>query len=224
MKNIFLLLLAICLSSLSVQAQKVIESANAFSEKSDPEAKKVLKKLSDQYKASPGIQAEFTLTLENGEDTEVQSGKLSQKGNNFRVLLEGTEVICDGETLWLRQKSTNTVQINNYDPEENIEFMSPNKIFQIYEAEKDFFYAIINKTSKTTSIEFKPRDRDSDYMKMRLEVDNAKNEIKSIKIFEKEGGRYTLKIESLDSKSFKDSYFKFDKSKYPGIDIEDMRI
>lgn len=222
MKNILLLLFALCISSFSLQAQKVVESANAFSEKSDPEAKKILKKLSDQYKSSSGIKAEFSLIIENGDDTEVQAGKVFQKGDKFRFILEGTEVICDGETLWLKQG--NNVQINNYDPEENIEFMSPNKIFQIYEAEKDFFYAITKKDSKTTSIEFKPRDRDSDYMKMRLEIDNSKNEVKSIKIFEKEGGRYTLKIKSLSSESFKDSYFKFDKSKYPGVDIEDMRI
>ncbi len=217
MKNIFLIFLAVCFASFTMQAQ----TSKGAQEINDPAAKKILKKLSDRYKSSEGLQADFSLILENGEDKEVQAGKLSQKDDKFRVLLGDNEIFCDGETIWLKQK--NNVQINNYDPEEDTDFMSPNKIFQIYEAEKEFFYAITRKDSKKTSIEFKPRDRDSEYMKMRLEVDNIKNEIISIKVFDKEGGRFTLKIKSFEKKTFKDSYFQFDKSKYPGVDVEDMR-
>jgi outer membrane lipoprotein carrier protein len=78
---------------------------------------------------------------------------------------------------------------------------------------------------KVTQIEFKPLDRDSEYSKMVLYVDEKSKEMAQMKVFSKDGGRYTLKINDIvANKKYAMETFTFDESKFPGIHIEDLRI
>ncbi len=197
------------------------QAPKRFKEKSDPEARKILKKLGDTYQTEEGVFLEYQLVLEFGQNKEIQVGNIYQKGKNYHVNNNGNEIICNGSSVWVYNKKQNEVQINDY--EEDEEVLSPTKILNIYKAEKEYFYAITGADSKGYRIEFKPLDVDSEIMKIRIAVDKSKTVLKSVKIFGDDGGRYTFNIKSLKNKKISSSQFKFDKAKYPGVKVIDLR-
>lgn len=216
MKHIIACLLVI--TSLSIFAQN-----KSYSENSDPEAKKVLQKLQKSIANQDGITATFTLIIQAGDDKEVQTGEIMQKGEFYRVKNSGNEIICNGEVVWVYIKKQNEVQINDFD-EDDEDIMSPSKIMKIYEHEKDFFYAITNEDTRFYQIEFKPRDQDAEYKKIRLEVKKGNHTLSKVVVFGQDGTRYTFQVNSISKKTIAPSNFKFTKSKYPGVKVIDMRL
>ena len=210
---------------LFAQQKKDPIKAPAFVEKSDPEATKTLNKLRDKFQKYPALSGDFVLTIEGGKNKETQQGKIAQKGDKYRIINGGNELICDGKTIWMYQKTganANSVQINDFDPADE-DMLAPNNLFKLYEQENKFFYAITNEVGTLQEIEFKPLDKKSEYNKIRLKVDKLKLEIKEVKVFGKDGMRYTLVLNNLGSANLEDSYFRFDKSKYPGVKVNDLR-
>lgn len=208
---------AALLLSLCAQAQ-----APKFEEKSDPAAKKILDKLRDKYKAYGAMTAEFTLTIEAGPNKEEQTGKIAQSGSKYFATVGNRDMICDGKTVWMMDKKANEVQISDYDPNDG-EILSPDKLFRIHESDKEYIYAISSEDSGNTYIEFKPLAKNADFFKIRLAIDKTKNELKSVKVFAKDGARYTLNIKKIAAAELADTHFRFDKAKYPGVVVNDLR-
>jgi outer membrane lipoprotein-sorting protein len=93
----------------------------------------------------------------------------------------------------------------------------------------DFLYAITEKTKENgkllTQIEFKPKDKKSEYSKLRISIDEKAGTIQSIKAFSKDGARYAFVIAKFTpNKTFGKAYFQFEPKKYPGIKVEDLRM
>lgn len=191
----------------------------------DPQAKRILDKLKKDYDSYKSMEVDFTLTIDLPEQSaEVQDGKLGQKGDQFFVKLDDKQIFCNGKTVWLYLPSNNEVQINDADFDQDEASMSPQTMMRIYESDQ-YYYAITEHSGNTVSIEFKPNDSESEYSKMRLVVDKVKNQMKSLKIFAKDGSRYTLEMKKLTpNATFSPDAFTFDPSKYTGIYIEDLRI
>lgn len=196
---------------------------------SDPEAKRILDKIKKEYDGFKSISVDFDLVLSLPEqEEEIQKGYLKQKGEKFVAKIADQEIFCNGKSIWVHLISNNEVQINDFDPEESEDMLSPKDMLRIYE-KGDYIYAItdeeIVKGKRLTLIEFKPTDRNSEYIKMRLAVDTKANRVYSVKVFSRDGSRYTLKVNNLKANPVLDeSVFAFDKSKYPGVRVEDLRI
>lgn len=222
-KPLFLPLIALLLSTFS------FGQTTAPTEKSDPEAKKVLDKIRKKYDAYKTVEAAFSLTIEvPGKDTEVQKGSIAQAGEQFRLDMDDQVIISDGKSTWVYLKKNNEVQINDAEPGGQSEFMTPKELLRRYQ-KGDFLYAITEKTTVggklLTHIEFKPKNRNSDYSKLRVSVDAKALTIESIKAFAKDGSRYTFKITRLSpNKTLSADYFVFDAKKYPGVHVEDLRM
>jgi len=197
------------------------QEPKAFKEKSDPEAKKILKKLKKNFDTNSGIHVKYKLTMEFGDEKEIQDGEIYQQEDKYYIKNEGNIIICDGKTVWYYTKKQNEVQINDYYPEEDL--LSPSKILNIYKADDEYFYAITDKGNYGYKIEFKPFDKDSEIMKVRIVVDPSQTKIESVKVFSDDGSRYTFEISSLKKKTVSASQFKFDASKYPGVNKVDLR-
>lgn len=193
-----------------------------FKEKSDPEATKILKNLKKVYGKYEGLYIKYSLELEYGEEREIQEGEILQAGDRFRLNNDGNLIINDGKTVWVYVKKQNEVQINDYIPDED-ELFSPAKILNIDENDKDFVYAITGEDSRGYKIEFKPRDKESEVMKIRLRVDKAQSKILSVKLFSKDGTRMNFTVKSIKNVPPKADDFKFNKAAYPGVEEIDMR-
>ncbi len=225
MKKLIAASFALCFTVLCFAQENTYLSAAD----SDPEAKAVLDKIKAKYESFKTLQASFTLTIEfDGEVQETQEGEIIQKGDKYHLDFESQTVISDGSTVWYHLKNNNEVQINNAEDLEEEGSLSPNSLLRIYEQD-DYVYALSGDQKENGHtvqyIDFKPTDKDSEYFKLRLAVDKKTNEIKRIKAFSKDGSRYTLEIQTLKGNGqIDESYFSFDKTKFPGIHVEDLRI
>ncbi len=204
-------------SSLAIQAQK------------DSAAKAILKDMKAKYDSYKTMEVNFELELDIPQSPpELQSGQIIQAGEKYRVKLEDQAIYCDGTGIWVHLIGNNEVQINDLDTSEDSEMMSPKDLLRIYESE-DFDYAITGEAKEDGKpvqyIEFKPLDRDSEYSKLKMTVESGKNQLKSLRIFGKDGSRYTIRLKSLKSNHTIDSkIFTFDESQFPGIRVEDLRL
>ena len=106
--------------------------------------------------------------------------------------------------------------------------MTPKELLSRYQ-KGDFLYTITDQTNEggklLTQIEFKPKDRKSEYSKLRLAIDEKAVAIQSIKGFAKDGSRYTFTITRLSpNKTFAATQFTFDASQFKGVRVEDLRM
>ena len=229
MKNILAILVILSLA-LSGFAQEVPSEA-LYEEKSDPAATEILEKVSKKYEKFTSLEVDFTMTIEIPEEPqEVQKGKIIQSGDKYFLDIPQMAIYCDGEVIWTHLKRQKQVQINNYEEDENSEeIMSPKDILKIYES-NNYFYVLMNEAYEKgvmiQQIEFKPKDRNSEYSKMRVTINKTNSEIMRLKVFSRDGSRFTFIIdEAKTNKSFADNTFVFNKSKVgDDIDIEDLRI
>lgn len=225
MKQI-IFLLAMTLSFVATAQNNQFSTA----EDSDPISSKILETMKSQYLGYSSVEAAFTLTIElPEEDAEIQKGKIQQQDDRFNLTMNDQHIICDGNLLWYHQISSKLVQINNYDPDEaSDEVFSPQNFLRFYEDGK-FVAAPVSVAKENGKpvrwIELKPVDRDSEYFKFRIALDIKKDDLNSIKAFNRDGSRYTLKVDELTpNKKFTDKTFTFDQKDYPGVDVEDLRI
>jgi outer membrane lipoprotein-sorting protein len=225
------LLSLILLSTFGFVAAQDIPKQLLHEDKNDPEAKAILDKTKMLYESYKTMEADFTLEIEiPEEDVEVQQGKLIQSGKKFQLSLPDIQIYNDGTTVWTYMKNNRQVQISDAeDIEDSEDFITPNDILKMYDR-GDFYYVLMNVAQEGNiqikQIEFKPKDTDSEYSKMRLTINSKTNQIMRIKMFSKDGSRFTLKINDLaTNKSYANSAFMLDTKSLPKeVSVEDLRI
>jgi outer membrane lipoprotein-sorting protein len=196
---------------------------------SDPKAKTILDKLKKSMDSYNSVEMRFTLTMELPKQSpDVQKGVLIQSGKKFQVKMDQQDVYCDGKSTWIYFKKNKQVQVNDFDESATGGFMSPKQILKMYET-GNFVYAITEqrkeKEATMADIEFKPLDLNSDFTKMRLTVNTTKNKFVSLRVFSKDGSRYTLQLNSIEqNKKYDPSIFVFNAKAHPGVRVEDLRI
>ena len=193
----------------------------------DPEAKKILDAVSTKFKTYKSPQATFTYKVENaqGKALSTKKGTVTMKGNKYKVKMDGMEIISDGKTVWNYDKAANEVRINNVDASGSA--MTPQKLLTNF-YDKDFLYKLNGEKKEgkkqVQEIELTPTDKTRPFHKVYLMVDKNAKSLYSAKFLEKSGGRYSYTITDMKSSaSVSDKDFTFDKSKYPGVEVVDLR-
>ncbi len=209
------------LNSFSLMAQKDIRV------KSDPEAKRILETVSAKFKAFQTASANFSLKIENAEGKVMgnETGAVQMKGDKYRILTADRQIFSDGKTIWAYEISDREVQVSTYDPKSDM--MTPQKMFTNFYTD-DFLYKL-NDDHKVgnkyfTQIELTPLDKTNLFFKLLVDIDKSTKNISSLKVFEKNGNRYTYTITSFNSNvPLADGLFIFDKKSYPNVEIVDLR-
>lgn len=195
--------------------------------KTDPDAKKILDKVSAKFRTFKSPQASFIYSVENaqGKVLATKKGTVRMRGNKYHVSMSGTEIFSDGKTSWSYDKGANEVTVNGVDLSGNA--MTPQKLFTNF-YDKDFLYKLNGEkkqAGKTVQeIEMTPTDKTRPFHKVYVYVDKATSTIYSARFLEKTGNRYSYTITSLKpSAIIAESDFVFDKKKYPGVEVVDLR-
>lgn len=188
----------------------------------DPAAKVVLDAMSAKYKNVTAFKATFSQKIENksaGIEEEME-GEITVKGKYYKLEVIGTEIYNNGKEVWVFTPDLDEVTVSAYNPEE--EEITPGNVYDLYK--KGFKYALISKMPNGDRvIELDPETRDKTYFKIRLIVD-SKDNMKSFTVFEKTGSQYIYQINNFKPlASLSDSFFTFDPSKYPGVEVVDFR-
>ena len=187
----------------------------------DPEALAVLDAMSSKYKKVDAFKASFSqkLTNESAGLDETISGDIAVKGDMYVLEVAGQKIYNDGTDIYTFNEEINEVTISTYDPEESEITLS-----NVYDLYKDGFkYALIEKKGNGDRVvELDPESRDKSYFKIRMTI-NAKDELRSFTVFERTGNKYVYSIDSFTPANLNDSYFTFDTSKYPNVEVIDFR-
>ncbi|PIP55407.1 MAG: hypothetical protein COX07_00100 [Bacteroidetes bacterium CG23_combo_of_CG06-09_8_20_14_all_32_9] len=193
----------------------------------DPKAKTILDKVSEKNKAFKTIEAEFVIIVENKQDKSKDSKKCKIwiKENKYKIDLASSIIFNDGKTQWTYMQDANEVNVITPDPNDDSS-LNPAKMFTIYE--KGYKIRFINEKFENTralyEIELYPIDLKKDFTKITLKIDKTKMQIFSMKRFGKDGTDYYIEVVKIDTdKEMADNLFTFDKTKYPKVEVNDMR-
>jgi outer membrane lipoprotein-sorting protein len=184
--------------------------------------------MSKKYKAIPAFEANISYALSNESEkiNEEVKGKITVKGDKYRLALKEQEVFNNGATMWTYIQSENEVTIDNFDPtsEDNI---NPSKIFDMYK--KGYKYLYLQDRTEggvlCEELDLVPEKKDAKYFKIKMMINKKDKGVQSFTFFEKSGNRYRYTITRFTANpKIDDTYFNFDKKKYPKVVETDLRL
>lgn len=192
----------------------------------DPKALEILEAMSKKYKSYTSFEASITSTLTNeveGTREEIK-GKITVKGEKFRLVMDDQEIINNGTTVWTYLPAAKEVNIDNYDP--NSDEINPTKIYDLYK--KGFKYLFLEEQTENgvlcEVVDLVPEKKDAQYFKIRMNIGKKDKNIVSWTMFDKSGNRYKYAITKFTPNvAVTDAFFTFDPKKYPGVEIIDLR-
>ena len=192
----------------------------------DPKALEILDAMGKKYKSISAYETNFSYTLTNDVEkvNEEFKGKLTVKGDKFRMVLPEQEVINNGATIWTYLPDAKEVNIDNYD--QSSDDVNPFKIWEIYK--KNFKYLYLQEKTEggvlCEEIDLVPEKKDTQYFKIKLFINKKEKTIRSFTMFDKGGNRYKYTITKfVPSSKVDDNFFTFDPKKYPGVEVIDLR-
>ena len=183
--------------------------------------------VSAKFKTFKTVKANFTYKVENasGKALSTKSGSILMKGTKYKVSFGGQEIFSDGKTVWNYDKAANEVTISNLDASAGT--ITPQKLFTNF-YDNDFYYMLNGEKkvgAKTLQeVEMTPTDKSKPFHKVYVLIDKNAKMLYSTKVLEKAGNRYSYTVGTMNtSTALADNQFVFDKSKYPGVDVVDLR-
>lgn len=207
----------------------VLLSYQSIYAQQNPDAKKILDALSEKTKSHKVIETDFKVTFKNmKEDIQNTSeGEIIIKGDKYRLKFMGAESFYDGKTLWSYLPDVNEVNITEPAPDDEDIFNNPKRLFTIYE--NDYKYQLIENLTQDgkdySLVDLYPINLEEEYTRIRLQINTTDYFLASATIFGKDGSNYTITIDNYKTNAnFEDSYFTFNESQYPKVEIIDMRF
>lgn len=192
----------------------------------DAKALETLDAMSKKYKSIQAFEANISYTLTNDVEkiNEEFKGRITVKGDKYRLVLPEQEVINNGTTMWTYLPDAKEVNIDNYDP--NSDEINPSKIYDIYK--KNFKYLYLSDKTEggvlCEEIDLVPEKKDAQYFKIKMFISKKDKSIQSWTMFDKSGNRYKYTISKFNPNStVADAFFTFDPKKYPGVEVIDLR-
>ena len=202
--------------------------AGSISAQDDARSKAIIDKLMAKSKTWTSFEADFSSRLQNTKDKldVKQEGNMKVKGKKFRLMLDKNTIINDGTTIYTYNKESNEVNLS--DPAEMDQELDPSKLFSQYE--KGFKSAFVEEKADAAGVMtqviklFPLEPAQKAFHTVVITVDKAKVEPKVIQVLYKDGNtvNYTLKKFTANPE-LADGLFVFDKAKFPGVEVNDMR-
>ena len=196
----------------------------AFAQK-EKRAQTILDAMSKKYKALKSYQAAFTFASAGGGAKESYKGDLTVKNEKFRLLLGGQEVFTDGKTMSTYIKESNELNVQDYDASANNE-LNPTQIYTIYKRGFDYRFLKEQKQAGRTLevIELTSNRPKSAIKTVQIAVDKTDKSVRNWLITNRDGKQTSYTITKFTPNvNASDALFVFDKSKYPGVEVVDLR-
>ena len=195
----------------------LISSISSFSNEKIKE--EILDDIVTKISGYKNISIDFDLLYENiSLDIKTnKKGKLILENDKFSIDLDEQIIINNGDIQWTYIKDINEVQISNNELTEGVSNLSD--LFKI--SKNDYKILFLNDEINFYSIELIPKTIKS-FIKIQIKFQKQNKEISEIKVFDKEGGKFIYSINKL-TYDLEINSFYFDTSKFPGIEIIDLR-
>lgn len=202
----------------------MIATLAGFGQVKDPKASALLDEVSAKTKSYKSIKVDFSFTMVNtkAKINEEKTGTLWLSGDKYKMSAAGQTVICDGKTIWTYLAESNEVQVNLLDNKDDA--MTPSKLLTSYNS--NYKSKIIRDKNSDPNIELVELIPNSskNFTKAILGIDKTKKQVKSFVLYDKSGNTFTYKIKTfITNTPLTGADFTFDASKFPGVEVIDMR-
>jgi outer membrane lipoprotein-sorting protein len=192
----------------------------------DPKALEILDAMSKKYKSFTAFEANLSVALTNDVEKikEEFKGRITVKGDKYKLSLPEQEVINNGSTIWTYLPDAKEVNIDNVDTK--ADEVNPSKFYEIYK--KGFKYLqmedIIENSIPCNVVDLVPEKRDAQYFKIKMNISKKDKSVLSFTMFDKSGNKYKYTISKFSPNAkIDDAVFAFDPKKYPGVEVVDLR-
>ena len=195
----------------------LISSISSFSNENIKE--EILDEIVTKISSYKNISIDFDLLYENiSLDIKTnKKGKLILENDKFSIDLDEQIIINNGDIQWTYLKDINEVQISNNELTVGVSNLSD--LFKI--SKNDYKILFLKDEVNFYLIELIPKTIKS-FIKIQIKFQKQNKEISEIKVFDKEGGKFIYSINKLKYDLEINSFY-FDTSKFPGIEIIDLR-
>lgn len=196
----------------------------------DNKAKELLSKLSTKVDSYQTLYIAYSITTENKQKgvQKMEEGQVIARKNKFKLTTPKIDIYSDGTNQWMHLKEENEVNISKVDPNADDIFSNPIKF--LTGQRKDFKYKYKGEVEADgrvlTEIDYYPKDLKAPYSIIRLRLNEKSMEPYSIQYFGKEGMNYLIRLKNYMpnvSPAPVDTDFVFDTTKYPDIEVIDLR-
>jgi len=194
-------------------------TGNVARAQNDPEAKKILDKVSAKLKTFTGITANFSYTTKDKKNIERGAvlGEISIKGQKYYIKQGSLEIFSNGLKSWNYNAETNEVTEADIDAD-NKTLTPQNLLSDFYD--KDFTYKLVPSAGKYDQIEMEPTDKRKNFKKVTVFVDKNKGLITKAKLIDKSDNTIEFSLTKINTNAnIPDAKFVFDKDKHPGVDV-----
>jgi len=215
--NILKSLTIVLLISVTTLAPFFVKAQSA-----EKKAISLLDEVTAKMKAYKTMKLEFTYSMINkGQKiNESLKGSLLAKGDKYKLNIIGQQIFCDGKTAWTYQKDANEVQITEVTGDDDS--FTPTKFMTTYN--NNYKSKLVSEKGSLQIIEMSPIKGKKKYQKVNLTLDKESKQVKSMQVFDKNGGVFTYNIESfITNQPIADTEFAFKASNYPKVEVIDMR-
>ncbi len=194
----------------------------------DPKSRAIVDRMIAKNKGYTSFEADFASRLQDkAAKLDVnQTGNVKVKGKKFLLNLNDHTVINDGIALWTYSKETNEVTIS--DPADMGQDLDPSNLLTAYE--KGFKSQFVEEKTDANGtavqvIKLFPLDpTKKPYHTVVITLDKARLEPKVVQVLYKNGNTITYTLKKFTPNvELGDALFVFDKARYPGLEVNDMR-
>jgi outer membrane lipoprotein carrier protein len=186
-------------------------------------------KLLQSLNTMDAFQANFLYTSQEANNPQEEllesiKGTIYTQGVKYHLVLEGQEIICNGQVIWNYLPQVKEVQITEYDPEQ--EGLDPIKLLTL---DRTGFIPISLNTKAIDGrscdvIELAAAEPEAWIRKLTLAIDQQGKKIKYLEALDAEQCYHCFQIIEFDAtKELPDSYFEFDLDQHPEIEVIDLR-
>ena len=200
-------------------------SAVTMSQTKDQKAAALLDEVSTKTKSYKSLKVDFSYSMQNKQAKiyEEKKGTLLLSGDKYKLTAASQVVICDGKTIWTYLEESNEVQVNSLDNKDDA--LTPSKLLSSYNS--NYKSKIIKDNNQTDpnieTLELIPIVT-KNFTKAIVAIDKTKKQVKTFSLYDKNGNVFTYKISKFQTDlPITPSDFSFDKSKFPGVEVIDMR-
>ena len=198
--------------------------SNNLSGQSDPQAIKILDKLSATATASPSVSMKFSLItineIEKSRDTV--NGSILLSKDQYKLDLPDNITWFDGTASWVYLKAEREVTITKPDKKDDSFLSRPSAIFSLYK--KGYKTRLVEEDANSQVVDLYPVDIKSELVRIRLSIGKSGTDLIGAEYKRKDGivvflvvKEYSLKIKP------EPGTFTFNPQNFKGVEIIDMR-
>ncbi|MBP6609865.1 MAG: outer membrane lipoprotein carrier protein LolA [Paludibacter sp.] len=187
------------------------------------DAERITNQLLASFRSS-AVRTNFSLSVvqKNAVNSQSVSGNFVMKAEKFMLDMGETKAWFDGKTQWTYMVADKEVSITEPTVDE-LASINPMAIIAGFKAKSKIVFSK-QKSSQNHLIELLPKSKNEEFAKVEIQINKTTGNLVSVKITDKKGVKSILSLTNYQ-KGFKanDDYFVFNKAKYKGIMINDLR-